>query len=133
MWVKTAVTGGMLFDKRDGATDGFLFLVSADSLHTRINSSTSTGAIDFTDDEWHLVLATYDAINVRPYIDAVADTVDPVAGATIDITGDLHIGVNFTAGGEWFTGTIGEMFIWNRDFTSSEVTRLFQTTQWRYQ
>lgn len=70
---------------------------------------------------WHHIVGTYDGSRVKLYIDGVLKT--DVARSGL-FRGNDAIGIGGNAG-EYFHGTIDEVYIYNRALSASEVTTLF--------
>ncbi len=75
-------------------------------------------------DVWTHVAASYDGANWKLYVNGVL-TNTVAASGTIDAAGtysnDVYIGRRILLGGEYFTGNIDEVAIWNTARTTAEV------------
>ena len=94
---------------------------------------TSTGADQFVtttnalnDGQWHYAVVTNDGANLRLYIDGVQVGSKSTAGASPDSTGTkpVRVGANsrVTPPGNFFTGEVDEVRIWNDDLTAQQVS-----------
>jgi len=82
---------------------------------------------------WSHVVAIYDGANLKTYVNEILVIGDATTG-TLDnhATSDLRIG-DGASSAVCFNGTIGEVLIYNRALSVSEVSNLYLTTKWRYQ
>ncbi|HEY7072486.1 MAG TPA: LamG-like jellyroll fold domain-containing protein [Acidimicrobiales bacterium] len=71
---------------------------------------------------WTHVAVTYDGANLRLYVNGALVRTSAVTGPIAASTGALRIGGN-TVWGEWFTGTIDELNIYNRALSAAEITQ----------
>ena len=69
---------------------------------------------------WSHLAATYDGTTLRLFVNGVQVAAGAVTGSLINSTGALRIGGN-TVWGEYFTGLIDEMRIYNRALTPAEI------------
>ena len=85
--------------------------------------STTTNVVN--DGKWHHYVVTYDQVNVRSYVDGVAQT-PHATGTTPEINlKPLTLGKNSRAADRFFEGDLDEMYVWNNDLTAGEVTALY--------
>ena len=99
---------------------------------------TSTGADQFVtspnsynDGQWHYAVVTNSGTNVVLYIDGVQVVTKATSGATPEQnTKPFRVGANsrVTPPGNFFTGEIDEVRVWNDDLTASEVSAAFTGT-----
>jgi hypothetical protein len=108
------VTGSML-----------LFITSAGQIDCRFiiatqSSSTANSAIAAK--SWNHIVATYDGINIKVYINSKLDKTIDKSGTINHYTGDYFIN-----GVPWYYGNImmSDFFMWNRALTASEITYLY--------
>ena len=85
--------------------------------------------------DWHYVVLTYDGSILRLYVDGDEKSNLFTAGARPDNTGaqSLRVGANSLALDDFFIGNIGEVRVWNRAVSATEVTSqyndgMFNTT-----
>lgn len=85
-----------------------------------------TSPINYADGKWHHAVITYDQVNVKLYIDGNGTPVATAAATQTPDTGTnpLRIGCNSRIVADSFIGGIDEVYVWNNDLTSSEVTAL---------
>ena len=103
----------------------------------KVGFETSTGADFFVsspntynDNQWHYVVVTYDgSANLILYIDGVQVASKSTGGASPETSGTkpVRIGANsrVTPPGNFFTGQVDEVRIWNDDLTTQQVTDAF--------
>ena len=105
----------------------------------KVGFETSSGADQFltsplaySDGQWHYAVVTNDGSTLTLYIDGVAVTSKSVAGSSPENTGTkpVRIGANsrVTPPGNFFTGEVDEVRIWNNALTASEVANAFAGT-----
>jgi hypothetical protein len=105
----------------------------------RVGFETSTGAdqfltspLPYNDGQWHYAVVTNDGSTLTLYIDGVAVTSKSVAGSSPENTGTkpVRVGANsrVTPPGNFFTGDVDEVRIWNSALTASEVASAFGGT-----
>ncbi len=94
------------------------------------------GNVEVTDDEWHHVVATFDAEMKRIYVDgeldveAPTDTNEQMIGKAVSRFGFIGIGSEAAAfdagvGPSWvFNGLMDEFFLFHRAISADEVSRL---------
>ena len=103
---------------------GFETSTGADQYVTSVNS--------YKDGNWHYALVTNDGINLVLYIDGVQVATKALAGASPENTGTkpVRIGANsrVTPPGNFFTGEVDEVRVWNDDLTAQQVTNAFAGT-----
>ncbi|MDA0161538.1 DUF4082 domain-containing protein [Solirubrobacter ginsenosidimutans] len=80
----------------------------------------SSGAAATVANAWTHLAATYDGANVRIYVNGVLSSTKAITGAIKVSTGALRIGGN-SIWGEWFTGLIDEVRLYNRALTVAEL------------
>jgi hypothetical protein len=81
-----------------------------------ITGTAQTSTTAFT----HMAV-TYDGVNMRMYVNGSLVRSVARAGAILQSNGVLHIGGNQVWGGEWFSGVIDEVRIYNRALTAGEI------------
>jgi len=103
----------------------------------KVGFETSTGADFFVsspntynDNQWHYVVVTYDgSANLILYIDGVQVASKSTGGASPETSGTkpVRIGANsrVTPPGNFFTGEVDEVRVWNDDLTTQQVTDAF--------
>ncbi len=142
-WIKPSANG-MIFTKDGGmaGTRQWQLRLSSGKLYVRLwNSSDTevgvTGNTPVTMGVWHYVAVTYNkdtgVNNLILYLNGQAD-------GNGTQTGDIKVTtrVLYLASGEVatspipFKGTIGEVLIYNRGLTLSEVQNNYLATKWRY-
>ena len=85
-------------------------------------SSTTSGAITVTQGIWHHAAVTYDGATLNLYLDGAL--VNSQAKTLEASDGNLLIGVNKNLNGNFFSGRMDEVTIYNRALTSDEVAAL---------
>jgi hypothetical protein len=105
----------------------------------KVGFETSTGADQFvtsplaySDGQWHYVVVTNDGSTLRLYIDGAAVNSKSVAGSSPENTGTkpVRVGANsrVTPPGNFFTGDVDEVRIWNSVLTAAEVANSYGGT-----
>ena len=100
---------------------------------------TSSGADQFvtstntySDGAWHYAVVTNDGSTVRLYIDGVQVATKSTSGASPESSGTkpVRVGANsrVTPPGDFFTGQVDEVRIWNDDLTSQQAADAFAGT-----
>lgn len=141
VWIKTAQRGMIAsWDRseffRFGAGDDVLGNLTFVAFDVCCPIRDWHGNIEVTDDEWHHVVATFDAEMKRIYVDgeldveAPSDTNDKRIGKEISRFGFIGIGSEAAAfdvgvGPSWvFNGLMDEFFLFHRSLSADEVSRL---------
>ena len=103
---------------------GFETSAGADQYVTSVNS--------YNDGHWHYAVVTNDGSTLRLYIDGVQVATKALAGASPENTGTkpVRIGANsrVTPPGNFFTGELDEVRIWNDDLTADQAANAFSGT-----
>ena len=89
----------------------------------------STGTIDTG---WYYVAAVNDLSNVHFYINGVLDSSPATAKTPPATRGNTSIGRGGSYNGLYLDGIVGEVRIYTRILTASEIARNYQATKWRY-
>jgi hypothetical protein len=84
-----------------------------------IRAVTGTAAVGAN--AWTHVAVTYDGASMRMYVNGVLVRTTARTGAIVAEDGPLHIGGNEVWGGEWFSGLIDEVRIYNRALSATEI------------
>ena len=88
-----------------------------------------TSSSTYNDGQWHYAVVTNDGTTLRLYIDGVEVATKALAGALPENTGTkpVRIGANsrVTPPGNFFTGEVDEVRIWNDDLTATQVSNAF--------
>jgi predicted secreted protein/predicted phosphodiesterase len=91
-----------------------------------------TSMNSYNDNRWHYVVVTNDGSNLRLYIDGVQVGTKALSGALPENTGTkpVRIGANsrVTPPGNFFTGELDEIRVWNVGLTAQQVTSAFSGT-----
>jgi hypothetical protein len=115
---------GIWMTKSEKIVAGFESTTAAD----RFVTSPKT----YNDNQWHYVIVTYGGSAVKLYIDGVQVATKSTSGASPEISGTkpVRVGANsrVTPPGNFFTGEVDEVRIWNDDLTSQQVADAFAGT-----
>ena len=88
-------------------------------------TSTST----YSDGAWHYAVVTNDGSTIRLYIDGVQVATKSTSGTSPESSGTkpVRVGANsrVTPPGEFFTGQVDEVRVWNDDLTSQQAADAF--------
>ena len=88
----------------------------------------------YNDGEWHYVMFTRDDSNWYLYVNGIQvnSRVDPYTGSVTN-SQNLWIGRSAYLGGSYpYSGSIGEVFIYNRVLSAPEILQNFDATKTRY-
>ena len=100
---------------------GFETSTGADQYVTSVNS--------YNDGQWHYAVVINDGTTLRLNIDGVEVATKALAGASPENTGNkpVRIGANsrVTPPGNFFTGEVDEVRVWNDDLTATQVANAF--------
>ena len=100
---------------------GFETSSGADQYVTSVNT--------YNDGQWHYAVVTNDGSTVRLYIDGVQVATKSTSGASPESSGTkpVRVGANsrVTPPGNFFTGDIDEVRVWNDDLTAQQVANAF--------
>ena len=90
-------------------------------------------SVNYNDDKWHAVVATYDGTNLKLYVDSVLEDTEAAAGAIAVNIHDLKIGWQAAIGAQnYFIGQIDNPIIFNRALSASEIAKLYREPFYRY-
>jgi hypothetical protein len=84
-----------------------------------IRAVTGTAAVGAS--TWTHLAVTYDGASMRMYVNGVLVRTTARTGTILAEDGPLHIGGNQVWGGEWFSGLIDEVRIYNRALSAAEI------------
>ena len=112
---------GIWMTKSEKIMAGFESTTAADRFVTSVKT--------YNDNQWHYVIVTYGGSNVILYIDGVRVTTKSTSGASPETSGTkpVRIGANsrVTPPGNFFTGQVDEVRVWNDDLTTQQVADAF--------
>ncbi|MGC2440945.1 MAG: LamG-like jellyroll fold domain-containing protein, partial [Nitrososphaeraceae archaeon] len=115
---------GIWMTKSEKIMAGFESTTAADRFVTSVKT--------YNDNQWHYVIVTYGGSNVILYIDGVRVTTKSTSGASPETSGTkpVRIGANsrVTPPGNFFTGQVDEVRVWNDDLTTQQVADAFTGT-----
>jgi len=115
---------GIWMTKSEKIQAGFESTTAADRFVTSVKT--------YNDNQWHYVIVTYGGSNVILYIDGVRVTTKSTSGASPETSGTkpVRIGANsrVTPPGNFFTGQVDEVRVWNDDLTTQQVADAFAGT-----
>ena len=85
-------------------------------------------------DTWYFGTYTYDLTDSKLYLNGVSDATPITFVATPVVNADVFSIGNWGGGdnGEPFNGRIGEIAVYNRVLTSTEILMYYLATKWRY-
>ncbi len=114
---KLGITG----DQHSNLPGSFLFTLSLDGNYQYVTSR--SGA--WNPGNWYFVAGTYDGSNMILYINGTQTASIPMSGKIDSFGNDIYLGkVNNV--GEYTPGTFGDMRIYNRALSASEINVLYQ-------
>jgi hypothetical protein len=100
---------------------GFETSSGADQFVTSVNT--------YSDGQWHYVVVTNDGSTLKLYVDGVQVATKSTSSATPESVGTkpVRVGANsrVTPPGNFFTGEVDEVRVWNDDLTSQQVSDAF--------
>ncbi len=121
-------TGTRSFILRASSNPGVWTIAYVDGTTAR-NLSSGT----FTQDQWYFLAATQNGVGVSLYVDTTIYTATNAGVPTMVTPTNALIGADqSTAPQLFFSGTIGDVLIYNRALTPHEIQRIYLTTKWRY-
>ena len=102
----------------------------------KVGFETSTGAdqyltspLKYNDGQWHYAVVTYGGSTIILYVDGVQVGTKSTSGATPETSGTkpVRVGANsrITPSGNFFSGQVDEVRVWNDDLTSQQVADAF--------
>jgi hypothetical protein len=129
-WVNPSVVGGWqtvllkegagnmayeLYSNIDAARPAAYFTTAGGAIRA------VTGAATLAANTWTHIATTYDGANMRLYVNGSLVRTAARTGAILATDGPLHIGGNEVWGGEWFSGLLDEVRVYNRALSASEI------------
>jgi len=144
-WIKTSTTGAYQkligkmasgqfewgFRIDDNNTARFAIYQSDSTVYSSANSSNTV-----TDNNWHHIAGVFDDnVSTKIYVDGIERGSSTSFAGTRggDLGADVNIGRRAGLADLYFTGTIGEIRLYNRNLTVLEIQNLYRLTKWRYQ
>ena len=146
-WFKTSAdfgTDSIMVNKGGLGTDSAgqnmnygIWMTSAEKIRAGFETSSGadqyvTSANSYNDGRWHYVVVTSDGSTLRLYVDGVQVATKSLLGASPENTGTkpVRIGANsrVTPPGNFFTGELDEVRVWNVGLTAQQVTSAFAGT-----
>jgi len=112
-----------LLGKRNPVTREMNYQLARDAGGIHFNSQggrVDTSVSDVPLGVWTHVAATYDGTTLRLYVNGTQASSKAVSGAIVTTTGALRIGGN-TIWGEYFSGLIDEVRVYERALTATEI------------
>ena len=96
---------------------------------TRVDFITANTGFNFTDGNWHHVVAVYDGVSMKVWVNGIFMGSMAQTGALGSATGNLTVG-NYNGladnlGTTW-QGAIDDCYVWNRALSTNEVLRLYE-------
>ena len=86
----------------------------------------------YNDGQWHYVIVTNDGSTVRLYVDGTQVATKSTSGASPETSGTkpVRVGANsrVTPPGNFFTGEVDEVRVWNDDLTTQQAADAFSGT-----
>jgi hypothetical protein len=128
-WIKpTGVSGWqMIFDMEDGSWDRFLAIEAGNlGLSMGHTSNRWQTGLSVTVGVWQHVVAVYDNGAMRFYYNGTEYTTGLTEGDHSS-AGTLTIGGNQNGSGNFYTGIIDEVAVWNEALTAAEITALYNS------
>ena len=128
-WVNPAALGGAwrtALLKENGGTLAYALYAHDGARgpagHVNPGADTGVGAASALPvNAWSHVAVTYDATTMRVYVNGAQVATRAVSGALQNGSGPLRIGGNAVWGGEFFSGSLDEVRVYNRALTAAEV------------
>ncbi len=112
---------GIWMNSAEQIKAGFETSSGADQYVTSVNT--------YNDGQWHYAVVTNDGSTVRLYIDGEQVATKSTSGASPENTGTkpVRVGANsrVTPPGNFFTGEVDEVRLWNNDLTAQQVADAF--------
>src|SRR6185503_2277013 len=112
---------GIWMNSGEQVKAGFETSSGADQYVTSLNS--------YNDNQWHYAIVTYGGSTVILYVDGVQVGTKATSGASPETSGTkpVRVGANsrVTPPGNFFTGEVDEVRVWNDDLTTQQVTDAF--------
>ena len=128
-WINTNSFNTILLAKRNNSNFAFdLNTFSTGVIYFAINSNTNradTVGFPLTLNQYYHIVATYDKVNIKIYINAIERGSFPYSSNITTNNVDLTIGKRLFIGAEgYFNGLIDQTSIWSRGLTEIEIEYL---------
>jgi len=93
------------------------------------STSTVDSSVSVTDGKWHFMSATYDGTTMRIYVDGVqTGSGTSFSGNLPTQSGNVRVGADYqSTPGNFFTGSLDEVRIYNRALSASEIQALYKS------
>jgi hypothetical protein len=86
----------------------------------------------YNDGQWHYAVVTYDGSNLILFIDGAQVSTKSISGSSPETSGTkpVRVGANsrVTPPGNFFTGEVDEVRVWNDDLTAQQIADAFAGT-----
>ena len=92
---------------------------------------TVSSTVDSNDGSWHHLISRYNGTSIQLYLDGVPNGAILVSGNINVTTANLYIGSK-SAGSHPFNGTIDDVRIYNRSLNQTEISQLYNISQYSY-
>ncbi len=134
MWFRADADNGGLFSAHttdlSGDCDRHLFLTGGNmSTRTWNNEVVTSADLDLADGEWHHVAHTYggDQGGQKLYIDGVLVAQGNKANSDYHWQTSIHIGFSNDAANDFFSGTVDEVYIYDRALSAADIDAIIAT------
>lgn len=107
---------GYIFPRTDDGWRSFSFYVHLEGIGWNIISATYPSV-----NEWHHVAATYDGFVMKIYLDGELKATKEIVGTLSSNLNPVTIGYQPGFSGEFFSGNVDEVRIWNRRLDQCEI------------
>lgn len=108
---------GYIFPRTDDGWRSFSFYVHLEGIGWNIISASYPSV-----NEWHHVAATYDGFTMKIYLDGDLKATKEIVGKLSSNQNPVTIGTQPGFSGEYFSGNVDEVRIWNRPLDKCEIT-----------
>ena len=120
VYVEDDATNKMIFDSRDGISDGILLYAASDErVWYQVNGNNRILSTAIVND-WFFVVGTYDGATQKLYLNGSLDASEAIV-KTINTTTDARIGAQSYSNANYFNGNLANVAFWNRALSSDEI------------
>lgn len=136
-WVKRGTTANTIIAKGSAADQYWLFcetnIVKFDRWIGGVLKSRTESTITLILDQWYLVCVVYDGTKASIYMSGALDKIGAADANSIGAsTNPFRVGNRSDVTTSPWGGTIGDVLVYNRALTASEIQGIYQQTKWRY-
>jgi hypothetical protein len=127
IWMKTTGAAGgdrYAFSAGNGSPNRYYIGTNGLGLQSTVGDGSDMSSSVLNANEWYHVVVTYEAGVAKTYLNGVLDS---QVSVTLSGVGEVNIGSYMDGSGNFFSGSVDDVRIYDRSLSLSEITDLYQT------